>query len=146
MSGVLFIGETERAAIATAVLTARAQPIPWSQLKDVVTDDRDNPGDTLLLEQRRNAGRIGKLHRQYPPQHVQLGTYSIAFSFEEQPAGLLRHISIASRDPAKVPNEQVVKMVIEAFGFSGWPPSKPYRVWVEEFEPGHMAINLAEAS
>lgn len=35
-------------------------------------------------------------------------------------------------------------MVLEAFGFSGYPPSRPYRVWVEHYEPGRVAINFVE--
>jgi hypothetical protein len=75
---------------------------------------------------------------------VELGSYLAAISFEEQPAGLFRHISISARDPGKVPNEYVAKMVLEAFGFSGYPLTRPNRVWVEEYGPGRMAINFVE--
>jgi hypothetical protein len=34
--------------------------------------------------------------------------------------------------------------VCEAFGFSGFPPLRPHRIWIEEFEPGHHAINVLE--
>jgi hypothetical protein len=35
-------------------------------------------------------------------------------------------------------------MIAEAFGFSGWPPIRPHRVWIEEYEEGRSAINLVE--
>jgi hypothetical protein len=73
-----------------------------------------------------------------------LGTYRAAISFEEQPAGILRHLSVASHAKGKVPGIEVVAMVVEAFGFSGWPLVRPGRIWLEEFEPGHMAVNVLE--
>jgi hypothetical protein len=144
MSGVLFIGEAELQAIARAIAAAKAKPMPWAVMQEIVVDDRDHPTDTLTLEERERPERLAEIKREYPSQFVQLGSYSAAISFEEQPIGMMRHLSVASRDPGKAPNEHVVKMVAEVFGLSGWPPSRPYRVWIEEFEPGHVAINLAE--
>ena len=141
MSGVLFIGEAERAEIAAAVVAARANTVPWSEMQAIAVARET---DSLMISERGQPEKIAEVRRKYPPQRLQLGTYSVALSFEEQPGGIFRHVSIASRDPGKVPNEHVVKMVVEACGFSAWPPSRPYRVWVEEFEPGHMAINLVE--
>lgn len=144
MSGVLFIGETERLAIERAVATARARPMPWALMQEIAKDDSERPTHTLTLAERNRPERLAEIKREYPSQFVQLGTYTAAISFEEQPAGLFRHVSIASRDPGKAPNERVVKMVVEAFGFSSWPPTGAYRVWIEEFEPEHVAINLVE--
>jgi hypothetical protein len=144
MSGVLYIGETEQEAINAALAAARAKPIPWQVTQEIVVDDRKHPTNTLMLEERQKSGRLAEIKREYPSYFVQLGTYTAAISFEQQPAGMMRHISISSRDPTKAPNEHVVKMVTEAFGFSAWPPTGPYRIWIEEFAPGHMAINLAE--
>ncbi|WP_439372899.1 hypothetical protein [Bradyrhizobium sp. DASA03120] len=144
MSGVLIIGEAEQAAIATAIRSALAKPMPWEKMRQLIVDDRDNPSNTLTLDERPNADRIEALRREYPTYPVQLGSYVAAISFEEQPNGLFRHISIASRNPGKVPNEHAAKMLLEAFGFSGYPPSRPYRVWVEEYEPGRVAINFIE--
>jgi hypothetical protein len=142
MSGVLFIGEAEKAEIAAAVLAARARPIPLALLQEVAIDAADK--HTLTLSERQHARRIAEIRRDYPSQRLQLGTYTVSISFEQQPRGLFRHISISSRDPGKVPGERVVEMVLPAFGFSGWPPTKAYHVWVEEFEPGHNAINIVE--
>jgi hypothetical protein len=144
MSGVLFIGETETKAIAAAVAAARAKPMPWAVFREIAIDDRERPTHTLTLDQRRQADRLAEIKREYPSHFVQLGTYTAAISFEEQPDGLMRHLSIASRDPGKAPNEHAIRMAAEAFGFSDFPPLRPYRVWIEEFEPGRVAVNLVE--
>jgi hypothetical protein len=142
--GVLFIGDKEKAEIAAAIRAARAKPMPLEVMRQLAVDDRDNPTNTLKLDERGDPDRIEAIRAEYPSHPVELGTYTVAISFEEQPVGLMRHISIAARDPGKAPNEHAAKMVLEAFGFSGWPLSRPYRVWVEEFEPGRMAINFVE--
>jgi hypothetical protein len=144
MSGVLYIGEEEKAAIAAAVAAARANPTPWEAMSGLVQNEGDRRTDTLMLDERQHPEETTELRRQYPPQRLRLGTYTICLSFMWQPTGLMRHLSISARDPGKVPGEEVVSMVIKEFGFSDWPPKRPYRVWVEEFAPGHMAINLVE--
>ncbi|MCP3471444.1 hypothetical protein NLM33_18885 [Bradyrhizobium sp. CCGUVB1N3] len=144
MSGVLIIGENERAEIAKAIRSALAKPMPWEKMRQIIVDDRDHPTNTLKLGERPDPDRIEALRREYPSYPVQLGSYVAAISFEEQASGLFRHLSISSRVPGKVPNEHAAKMVLEAFGFSGYPPSRPYRVWVEEYEPGRVAINFVE--
>ncbi len=49
------------------------------------------------------------------------------------------------KKPGRVPTEFTMKLLAEEFGFtSGWPPSRG-RVWLEEFEPGHEAVNIIEA-
>jgi hypothetical protein len=144
MSGMLVIGRKEQQAIEEALTAARERPTPWSVMQEIAIDDREQPINTLTLDQRKNPDRIAEITRAYPTQRVQLGTYEVAISFEEQPAGIFKHLSISSRNPDKVPNEHAVAMVVKAFGFSDWPPTRPYRVWVEEYKPGHMAINLVE--
>lgn len=140
----LFIGEKEVEAIADAIAKAKAKPTPLEILMQIAKDDRADPTDTLLHEQRGDPALIAKIHAEYPSIPVQLGSYTAAISFEHQPGGLLRHISMASREPGKVPNEHAAKMILEAFGFSGYPLARPHRIWVEEYEPGRYAVNVAE--
>lgn len=144
MSGVLAIGKHEREHIAIAIEAARKRPVPWELMMDVAVDDRDNPTHTLNLSDRKDPDMVAALRREYAPQRVQLGTYEAAISFEEQPAGTMKHLSVAARSPGKVPNEHVLRMVMQAFGFSAFPPLRPYRIWIEEFERGHHAINVVE--
>lgn len=145
--GILVLGEDERQAIAEAVSAARAKPMPWSVMREVAVDDHDHPTTTLTLDEREqqiDTERLAEIKREYPSHFVQLGTYVAAISFEEQPAGLMRHLSIAAHDTTKVVNEHAVAMAVKAFGFSDWPPVRPYRVWIEEVDSGQIAFNLVE--
>jgi len=127
MTGVLVIGPKEKAAIDVAIREARAKPIPWSLLQEVAIDDRDNPTDRLDLADGHKPERMAEIRKEYPTRRVQLGTYDAAISFEEQPAGLFRHLSISSRLAGKIPNEHAIKLMLDAFGFSGYPLIRPYR-------------------
>lgn len=142
--GVLVIGLDEQEKIKQAIAKAKANPMPLSALKEVAIDDRKNPKDTLSVEERDIFGKLEEIKRKYPSYHVRLGNYTAAISFEEQPNGLTKHLSVSTHAPGKVPNEPAMQMISEAFGFSGWPPIRPYRLWVEEYEPGRKAINLVE--
>lgn len=135
---VLIIGPAEEKLIADAVEAARKNPIPWSVLKAIADGDETT---TLLLGDRKVG--VDEVRAKYKPQNVMLGTFRAAISFEEQPAGLLRHLSVSTRK-GKIPHLEVMKMVLPAFGFSGIPLTRPGRVWNEEFEPGWFAINVVE--
>lgn len=78
-----------------------------------------------------------------PSQHVILGTYRAAISFEKQPAGLCRHLSISAIKPGTLPLPIVLEMIAKEFGFAEFPPPQG-RVWLEEFDPGHEAVNVIE--
>lgn len=95
----------------------------------------------------------------YPTQHIVLGTYRCALSFEEQPAGLFKHLSVSSERSDKVPGMEAMQMVCEAFGFSERlcrlignrnaainvaVEGLPSRVWLEEFDKDHYAVNVIE--
>jgi hypothetical protein len=137
---VLILGEIEQKAIAKAVSLARDQALPWPVAKDIAIDDRDKPTTTLTFEERQKF--VGPLPRS---QHLLLGSYHCAISFEEQPAGLCRHLSVSvAANPAKLPNAFAMQMLALEFGFNEFPPVTKGRVWKEEFEPGHYAINIVE--
>jgi hypothetical protein len=137
MSGVLFIDDAARDAITQAVARARARPTPWvPELADAT------PTGTLTLEQRKPG--TDEHRQQYPSQHLMLGTYHAAISFEYQPAGLFRHLSVSSQARGKVPGLEVMEMLVVEFGFSGWPLQRPSRVWMEEFERKRHAVNVLE--
>jgi hypothetical protein len=141
MSGILTISDHERAHIAIALEAARKRPTPWAVLQEIASATE---GPTLNLDERGNPDRVAAIQREYPSQRVRLGTYEAAISFEEQPAGIMKHLSVSSATPGSVPNQAVMEMTCEAFGFSGFPPTRPHRIWIEEFEPRHHAINVLE--
>lgn len=147
---VLVIGSKEQRAIHDAIERARAKPTPWALAKAIADG---TPTPTMMLKDRK-PGTIS-VRIEYPPQNVMLGTYRAAISFEEQPAGLIRHLSVSSHAKGKVPGRQVMAMVCAEFGFSkplcralisskDWPLVQTARAWVEEYEPGHFAINVIE--
>lgn len=146
---ILILGPGQEAEIARAIKAARARPIPLSVAKQIAQADTPS----VRLVDRK--GPVELAREEYPPQQIMLGTYRAAFSFEEQPSGLYRHLSVSSHRPSNVPGPEVMKMVCEAFGFSkivseafanprGKPVKHAARIWAEEFDPGHYAINVVE--
>lgn len=155
MTGILAIGEREQEHIAIALDAARKRPVPWALLKTAAVDDRAAPTGTLMMNEVPAATR--RIRQEYPSQRVQLGTYDCALSFEEQPAGLLKHLSVSSRLPGQIPSPIVMEMICLAFKFDEklcralgsegatmLKPDRPARVWIEEFAPGHHAVNVTE--
>lgn len=135
---ILVLGPAEEVVIRAAVHAARAHPMPWSVMK-AIADESDT---SVMLLGDRKVG-VDEARRMYPPQHLMLGTYRIAFSFEEQPAGLMRHLSVSSVHRGKIPGMEVFDMVVPAFGFD-YPLRGICRSWAEEFEPGWFAVNIVQ--
>jgi len=148
-SGILVIGEEERERIATMIKRARAKPVKRSVVEQIGMKD---PTPEMKLSDRPSDFQ--------PAQPmISLGTYTVAFSFEEQPSGLIRHLSVSSARRGKVPGVPVIVMIAKEFGFTtaatDWlvavaeqrepaAPAPPVKFWLEEFDPGHHAVNLIE--
>jgi hypothetical protein len=134
----LLLDAMEQDRIKAAVARARSRPIPWSALQGFAVAD---PGPTLALADRPEG------FKRPPSEHVIVPCgYRVAISFEEQPAGLCRHVSISIEDADPrypLPNPHAVAMIASACGFKSWPPN-PGRMWREEFAPGQWAINVLE--
>jgi len=140
--GILIITEVHRRRIAKMIAAARERPVPWELMAPAAKRD-DRPVMTL-------AERVPGIERP-PSQHIILGTYRVAFSFEYQPAGLLRHLSVSSERPGKVPTPAVVDRIAKEFGFEfsseavvAGTSTAQGRAWLEEFDPGHYAVNIVE--
>jgi hypothetical protein len=130
MSRVLVIDEITSQRIEALVESARRKPIPV----DLVRENAAPPGTTVLALKDRKPGLVR------PPSdtiEIPFG-FRAAFSIEEQPAGLMGHLSISVDTPGKCPNESAVAMIAEAFGL----PDPFDAVWLEEFDDGHYAVNL----
>jgi hypothetical protein len=65
--------------------------------------------------------------------------FRIGYSVEDQPGGLIGHLSISVDSKGKAPHPAAVNMIAELFDMSIESADK---VWLEEFEPGHKAVNL----
>lgn len=128
----LIIGDTEVAAINEAVATARKRPNRWEDIGPNAV-----PIDVKLSLADRKGQRI------FPGISVLLAIgYRAAISFEYQPSGLHRHLSVSVDEPGKVPHQAAIAMIAKAFGFHE-PPWDG--AWLEEFEPGHYALNILQA-
>lgn len=133
---VLIIDDAGRAAIEVALKRARENAIPWEELRKA--------GGTYNKAIVSLADRNPEFCRP-ESEHVMLGTYRVAVSFEHQPSGLYRHLSVSSHRPGRVPGREVVKMVVEEFGFRNFPVRRDEgQVWLEEFQSGHHAVNVIE--
>jgi hypothetical protein len=67
--------------------------------------------------------------------------YRVALTFEEQPLGMCKHLSISVDEPGSLPNPHAVAMICHEYGMR-FPPLG--RMWLEEFAKGHSAINLVD--
>ena len=129
---VLVIGETEREKIAAAIAYAKAHPITFDVLRAGAVPDKE----VIKLEDRKPGFELSE------SQHVEFpGGYRAAYSVEQQPPGLCSHLSVGVVGRAKkgqMPSPQAVAMIAEEFGV----PFPADRMWIEEYDPGELAINL----
>src|SRR4030095_10925302 len=125
MARLLIINADTKPAIAEAVRRAREMPVP---LVTVMQSAHVENVATLTL--------ADKAKREYPPrpprQMVAIDYGFMAmFSFEDQPAGLVRHLSISVDRPGKLPRPEFVAMIAREFGFVSVPPESGCLFWSE---------------
>ena len=132
----LVIGPDEFALIEAALERAKQNPVSAEIIaKTALRTDRTN----IRLKDRKG-----------PPRPVTPENQSVKIpfgfraniTFESQPAGLCRHLSISVEEVGKLPNPYAVQMIAEAFGITFPPNPDISRMWLEEFEPGHSAVNI----
>jgi hypothetical protein len=131
---VLILGPNERQQIEAAKTRAAKNPVRWETIKDAAISDRRK--DLALADRKPGIERP-------PSEHMMFGTVRAAYSVEEQPAGMFRHLSMSVPRKGWLPDLHVVGMLCEAFGFGDFPPLAGH-VWTEEFDPGHHAVNVIE--
>jgi hypothetical protein len=68
--------------------------------------------------------------------HIKHG-YRCAYSIEEQPAGLFKHLSISVDSKGKLPMPEAVQLIAVHFGVMPIASA-----WIEQFEPDHFAVNV----
>lgn len=144
--GILIISDQDRQTIRTAIEAAKANPMPLA-VGESVGFLKPRP----VLELADFNPRGSEVRTRYPVQRFVLGNYRVSFSYEEQPAGYVRHLSVscANAESGMVPNKYVMQMLAEEFGFSAkcilWTTADGKSLmWNEEYEPGCYAINVIE--
>jgi len=134
---ILLITSEVQAEIRRMIERARAKPVPIDLVMSMRAPDQQNAVVTMK-DRKRDAPR------RPPSQSILIPDgYQVAFSFEEQPAGIVRHMSVAVEDgaPGAMPMPAAVEMIAREFGFREFPPEL---FWIEEFRPGFYAINFVE--
>jgi hypothetical protein len=119
--------------LKAAAERAALKPIPWEVLQKGLTPEQDT--DRLTLADRAGTPDVSRTREMVL---LPLG-WRVSITCEEQPAGHLLHLSMSSPVKGKIPSSQAMTMVIEACGFT---LEDCARGWLEEFEPGHNALNV----
>lgn len=136
MTAFVVTTEKQREVVA-AIAEARANVVPWSATRHLAVATET---DTLLLSERPP----GSERR---PASIAVhfdGGITVAISFEEQPIGIIRHVSFSTGRPGEdhLVHPVIAAMICRLFGV-GWPPRNG-RCWVEEYQPNYFAVNVAE--
>ncbi len=134
----LVITPEKESEIKAAIVKARANVIPWAKTRHTAAD-----ADTFMLTLADR--KPGSEKRPESVGVIFEGGVTAAISFEEQPAGIMRHVSFATGKPGKnhLMNPIVVAALCELFGIREFPPTHG-KVWIEEYKPNHFAVNVIE--
>jgi hypothetical protein len=142
MTRMLLLDDATRRKIGAAVTAARARPVPWETFRNMV---EAVPQDLAAIALKDRPPGFEPASR---AQQVLIPVgYRAAISFEDQPPGLCRHLSISveGAKPGMTANVPAVLAIAEAFGFRVEEGLAGIdRVWIEEYEPGRWAINLLQ--
>lgn len=129
----IHIDGAARSRIEAAVAKARETPVP---LAWVMAQARRSYGGSVGLADRPEG------FRRPPSRSVDLcRAHRANFSFEEQPSGLVAHLSVSVGTPAVVPASDDLLAIAAAFGYPGQETATS-RAWTEEFAPGEMSVHL----
>ena len=130
---MLDITPLQRNAIQRAIILAASLPVPL----EVVVETRVPMPFAGYTTRPSHPVVTQRAHL------IDIGNYAVLVAFEVHPEGTVRHISITEGDGGAIPCPLMSAVLCEAFAFSDFPPEM---VWVEEYEPGHFALNFAEFS
>lgn len=139
----LIIGDREREAAKKIMVDARKNFVPLDEVMRIhVRKVRaaEDMVDTVMLGDRKETRDI-----KYHSKNLMLGNFRAAFSYEQQPTGMVKHLSLSSPGArnGKIPDKLAIEAVCDLFEFTGFPP-KGGNFWLEEYQPGEMAINVIE--
>lgn len=72
--------------------------------------------------------------------------YKVVFSMEDQPAGMVRHLSVSVDTEGKMPSQLVVSQIMKLIGFENSLTNlaKEGYIHIEEIGENHHAINVLE--
>jgi hypothetical protein len=132
----LLIGRIERAQIARAIRKASAKPLSLEAITAVPGFEGDKAH--YKLEDRKGTPSRDDCIT----VNVLLPRgYRVALTFEEQPLGLCKHLSISVDALGDLPNPHAVAWICHEYGMRFPPVGK---IWLEEFRRGHSAVNIID--
>ena len=137
MSRALVLTDAIKKEIDAARAKARANPTPWELLRDHVVAN-----DTATLDLADRKPGVEAITSRAVSVLIPAG-FRAAISFEYQPAGLIRHLSVSVDTKGALPHPVAVDFLLQAFGFDVI-EANTSKIWVEEFEPGHRAVNIVQ--
>jgi hypothetical protein len=127
--------------IDAAVVAARVRPVLWEKVKKIA-ESINQYTDEIPLKDRPSDFEATLASQSVLIPHG----FRAAISFEDQPAGLVRHLSISvDSKTGGMPHPRAAMEIAKAFGFSGIENLESFdRIWTEEYEPGKWALNLLQ--
>jgi len=137
MATPFMIGPEEISALRAARDKARERPIALAFLRRHAVTKPGEHKETVTLADREAHPELIRPES----EHVTLPFgYRVAISYEEQPCGICLHLSMSSPTKGRTPTMEAVALVLDALGLNT--ESVAGDVWLEEFDPGHMAVNV----
>lgn len=128
MTSLFLLDDTIKTAIADLVAKAEKNVIQLKTVEAVLANPHGKAKKDYLRQMRR--------------QTLHVLTYAYTFSFEEQPTGRYRHLSVSVERKGRVPLPQAIDMVLPLFGFKGNVQTTQH--WLEELGNDRVAINFIE--
>lgn len=139
----LILDEQIQKHIDAAVARAKLHPLPISEAELLAVkhlQDLPDDGEVKLTERPPGWQRGVASERVLIPFGFEA---AISFEVQPEPLGLCAHLSVSVEQPGRVPHPIAMEMLAKAFGMQ-YTENWPRRTWLEEFAPGHHAVNVVE--
>lgn len=120
---ILILDDRAKERIEKIIDYAHRHPLSMDDMLDIMNKAQEPPGNN--------------------PEHVTIiGNVKCVYSEEQQNVGLCKHLSISVNNPGSLPNPEIVKQILLLFNIHT--KLEECMVDLEEFAPGHQAVNIVE--
>lgn len=132
MTRPLIIGDDTYAAVRSLRERAAANPINATEVARIGIDAKK-------VRNLKLSDRPPGFERK-PSERINIPVgFTVAYTVEQQLSGLCGHLSISVDSKGKCPHPAAVEAIAKLFDMS---IDTAIVGWLEEFEPGHQAVNL----
>ena len=122
----LVIGQEEKQAIARLVEYASQHVFSLDDIKEIMRGEQEAAGNSPEFVVAIPRG------------------FRCVFSYEYQPSGLCRHLSVSI--PDKYPHPEAVNLLMQEFGFEGTVKDPINIFWLDENERAVNILQIVEAA